>query len=56
MEKSKKEVIIPVGKIMKRLLEGGTFEIDAQEGAGLAVIVGKVTYEQNHQEQKSIMC
>lgn len=48
MEKSKKEAIIPVGKIIKRLLEGGTQEIDAQEGSGLAVIISKAMHEQNH--------
>lgn len=52
MEKSQKEVIYS-WKNHERLFGGRVFEIDAQEGAGLTVIVSKSMHEQNHQERKS---
>lgn len=54
MEKSQKEEVIYSWKNHERLFGGRVFEIDAQERAGLTVIVSsKSIHEQNHQERKS---
>lgn len=55
MEMSKKEVIISSWQNHKRFLEGGVFEIDAQERVGLADMGGKARYEQNCQERKHVV-
>lgn len=52
-EKSKKDVIISSWQNLERLLGGGAFEIDAQDGAGLAISVGEARHEQNQQEKNS---
>lgn len=51
MEKSQKEEVIYSWKNHERLFGGRVFEIHAQEGAGLTVIVSKSIHEQ---ERKSI--
>ena len=46
-------MIISSWQNLERLLGGGAFEIDAQDGAGLAISVGEARHEQNQQEKNS---